>query len=115
MTGGQMAPTTLLGMKTATTPHGRDPQLHGYPFRAGEMICQLDGVCYYTRQSVHTPVGVRRAGKALRKAFENSMAGLGLSMVEFVATCSSGWKLSPVEANRWMDENMIPFYPLSAE
>jgi 2-oxoglutarate ferredoxin oxidoreductase subunit beta len=115
MTGGQMAPTTLLGMKTATTPQGRDAKLHGFPFKAGELISQLDGVCYFTRQSVHTPAAVRRAKKALRRAFDNSMEGKGLSFVEFVATCSSGWKLSPVEANRWMDENMMPFYPLSKE
>ncbi|GHV01084.1 2-oxoglutarate oxidoreductase [Bacteroidia bacterium] len=115
MTGGQMAPTTLLGMKTVTTPNGRDAKLHGYPFKVGEMISQLEGVCYFTRQSVHTAAGVRRARKALRRAFELSMEGRGLSFVEFVGTCSSGWKMSAVEANKWLDENMLPFYPLSAE
>ncbi|MBP3355781.1 MAG: 2-oxoglutarate oxidoreductase [Rikenellaceae bacterium] len=112
MTGGQMAPTTLLGMKTATTPYGRDPKLHGYPYKIADMMAHLDGVCYITRQSVHTPVNVRKAKKALRKAFENAMAGKGLSLVEFVATCNSGWKQSPVASNRWMEENMLPFYPL---
>ena len=105
MTGGQMAPTTLIGMKTATTPYGRDPKLHGYPYRIATMIAQLEGVCYVTRQSVHTPA-------AVRKAFENSMAGKGTSFVEFVATCNSGWKQTPVEANKWLEENMLPFYPV---
>lgn len=112
MTGGQMAPTTLLGQRTATTPQGRDAAQHGYPFKVGDMLAQLDGVCYVTRQSVHTPASVRRAKKALRKAFENSMQQKGLSFVEFVSTCSSGWKMTPVEANRWLDEHMLPVYPL---
>jgi 2-oxoglutarate ferredoxin oxidoreductase subunit beta len=112
MTGGQMAPTTLLGMKTATCPYGRDPQLHGYPYKVADFVCQLPGVCYVTRQSVHTPAAVRKAKKAIRKALENSMAGKGLSFVEFVATCNSGWKMSPVAANKWMEENLIAEYPL---
>ena len=112
MTGGQMAPTTLIGMKTATTPYGRDPKLHGYPYRIATMVAQLEGVCYVTRQSVHTPAAVRKAKRAIRKAFENSMAGKGLSFVEFVATCNSGWKQTPVEANKWLEENMLPFYPV---
>ena len=112
MTGGQMAPTTLLGMKTATTPYGRDPRLNGYPYKISDMLCHLDGVCYVTRQSVHKPANVRKCKKAIRKAFENSLAGNGYSMVEVVATCSSGWKLTPVEANKWMEENLLPVYPL---
>lgn len=112
MTGGQMAPTTLLGMKTATTPYGRDPRLNGYPYKIAEMMAHLDGATYITRQSVHTPANVRKCKKAIRKAFENSMAGNGFSLVEVVATCNSGWKLSPVAANRWLEENMLPFYPL---
>ena len=111
MTGGQMAPTTLLGMKTATTPYGRDPRLNGYPYKIADMLAHLDGVCYLTRQSVHTPANVRKCKRALRKAFENAMAGKGFSMVEVVSTCNSGWKLSPVKANEWLEENMIPFYP----
>ncbi len=112
MTGGQMAPTTLLGMKTATTPYGRDPRLNGYPYKIADMLAHLDGVCYITRQSVHTPANVRKCKKALRKAFENAMAGKGFSMVEVVSTCNSGWKLSPVQANEWLERNMLPFYPL---
>jgi 2-oxoglutarate ferredoxin oxidoreductase subunit beta len=112
MTGGQMAPTTLLGMKTATTPYGRDPRLNGYPYKISDMLCHLDGVCYVTRQSVHKPANVRKCKAAIRKAFENAMAGKGFSLVEVVSTCNSGWKLSPVAANKWMEENMLPFYEL---
>ncbi len=112
MTGGQMAPTTLLGMKTATTPQGRDKRLNGYPYKIAEMMAHLDGATYITRQSVHTAAGVRKCKKAIRKAFENSLAGNGFSLVEVVATCSSGWKLTPTAANTWLAENMLPFYPL---
>ena len=112
MTGGQMAPTTLIGMKTATSPYGRDPKIHGFPYKIADMIAPLPGVCYVTRQSVHTPASVRKAKKAIRKAFENAMAGKGLSFVEVVSTCNSGWKMSPVDANKWMEENLVPFYPL---
>ena len=112
MTGGQLAPTTLLGPKTATTPYGRRVDLNGYPLAISPLIAQLDGSCYVTRQSVHTPAAVRKAKAAIRKAFENSMAGKGTSLVEIVATCNSGWKLSPVEANKWMEENMFTKYPL---
>ena len=112
MTGGQMAPTTLVGMKTATSPYGRDPKIHGFPYKIADMIAPLPGVCYVTRQSVHTPAAVRQAMKAIRKAFENALAGKGLSFVEMVSTCNSGWKMSPVDANKWMEENLVPFYPL---
>ena len=112
MTGGQMAPTTLVGMKTATSPYGRDPKIHGFPYKIADMIAPLPGVCYVTRQSVHTPAAVRKAKKAIRKAFENALAGKGLSFVEMVSTCNSGWKMSPVDANKWMEEDLVPFYPL---
>lgn len=112
MTGGQMSPTTLIGQKTATTPQGRDVNLHGYPFKISEMAAMLGGTCYVTRQAVNSPANVRRAKKALRKAFEKPMKGEGLAMVEFVSTCNSGWKMSPVAANQWMEENMFPVYPL---
>ncbi|MDY6205916.1 thiamine pyrophosphate-dependent enzyme [Bacteroides heparinolyticus] len=110
MTGGQMAPTTLLGQKTATCPYGRDPELHGYPLKFSEIAAQLQGTCYVTRQSVETVASIRKAKKALRKAFDASMAGKGSCLVEFVATCNSGWKLTPGQANEWMKENMFPFY-----
>ena len=112
MTGGQMAPTTLVGMKTATCPYGRDPQLHGYPLRISDIAAQLEGTAYVTRQSVETVAAVRKAKKALRKAFENSMNGKGSNLVEFVATCSSGWKMTPANANKWMEENLCEYYKL---
>ncbi len=112
MTGGQMSPTTLLGQKTATTPYGRDSRLNGFPYKIAEMLVHLDGATYITRQSVHTPANVRKCKKAIRRAFENSLAGNGYSMVEVVSTCSSGWKMSPVDSNRWLEENMLPHYPL---
>lgn len=111
MTGGQMAPTTLLGQKTSTCPYGRDPELHGYPLKMTEIAAQLDGTCYVTRQSVDTVASVRAAKKAIRKAFESSMAGKGSSLVEIVSTCSSGWKLTPVKANEWLREHMLAYYP----
>ena len=112
MTGGQMAPTTLLGQKTSTTPYGRDAKLNGYPMKITELIAQLEGTCYVTRQSAHNPAAVRKLKKAVRKAFENSMMEKGTSFVEIVSTCNSGWKLTPVQANKWMEENMFPFYQL---
>ena len=99
MTGGQMAPTTLEGM-------------NGYPLKIGDLLAQLEGTCLVTRQSVQTAAAVRKAKKMLRKAFENAMAGKGTSVVEFVSTCSSGWKMTPEKANKWMEANMFPFYPL---
>ena len=111
MTGGQMAPTTLVGMKTATCPYGRDPEIHGYPLKMTEIAATLTGTAYVTRQSVQSVAAIRKAKKAIRKAFEASMKGLGSSLVEIVATCNSGWKLSPVKANEWMKENMFANYP----
>ena len=110
MTGGQMAPTTLVGMKTATCPYGRDPLIHGFPLKITELAAQLEGTAYVTRQSVHNPAAIRKAKKALRHAFENSMQGKGSNLIEFVATCSSGWKMSPVKANEWTEEHMFDFY-----
>lgn len=112
MTGGQMAPTTLNGMKTSTCPNGRDVNMNGYPLKISELLAQLDGTCYVTRQCVHTPAGVKKTKKAIRKAFDNSMMSKGTSIVEIVSSCNSGWKMSPVEANKWMEENMFPYYPL---
>lgn len=112
MTGGQMAPTTLEGMKASTCPLGRDIALNGYPLRITEMLAQLEGTCYVTRQSVHTASSVKKTKRAIRKAFENSMEGKGTSVVEVVSSCNSGWKMSPYDANVWMEENMFKFYPL---
>lgn len=112
MTGGQMAPTTLEGMVTSTTPYGRRADLNGYPLRITDLLIHLDGTCYVTRQSVHTAAAVRKAKKAIRKAFENSMKGIGTSVVEIVSTCSSGWKMTPEKANDWMAEHMFEKYPI---
>lgn len=112
MTGGQMAPTTLEGMKTSTTPYGRRVDLNGYPLRITDIAAQLDGTCYVTRQAVHTPAAVRKAKAAIRQAFKNSMEGRGTSFVEIVSTCSSGWKMTPEAANKWMEEHMFEKYPL---
>jgi len=112
MTGGQMAPTTLIGMSTATSPYGREANIHGYPLKITELIAQLPGVAFVTRQSVHTPAAVRKAKKAIRKGFENQTKKIGVSFIEIVGTCSSGWKISPVESNKWMEEHMFKFYPL---
>jgi len=112
MTGGQMAPTTLMGMKTATCPYGRQADLHGFPLHLSDIAATLEGTCYVTRQAVDTVAHIHSAKRALRQAFENALAHRGASLVEIVSTCSSGWKMSPVKANQWMEENMVPYYPL---
>lgn len=112
MTGGQMAPTTLEGMSTSTSPYGRDIIHTGHPLKITELIAQLPGTCYVTRQSGHSPAAVRKLKKAIRKAFENTGKKKGTSFVEVVSTCNSGWKMTPVKANEWMVENMFPFYQL---
>ncbi len=112
MTGGQMAPTTLEGMVTATSPQGRQHELMGYPLNITELLIKLDGTRYVTRQSVHTSAAVKKAKKAIRKAFEYSAEGKGTSIVEIVSTCNSGWKMTPDGANKWMVENMFPSYPI---
>ena len=112
MTGGQMAPTTLEGMKSSTSPAGRDIPRNGYPLNITNLLAQLEGTCYVTRQSVHTVASVRKCKKAIQKGFENSMQNKGTSVIEIVSTCSSGWKLNPVESNKWMVENMFPAYPM---
>lgn len=112
MTGGQMAPTTLPGMRSSTSPYGRDVETMGNPLKMTELVAQLPGTCFVTRQSVHTPANVRKAKKALRKAFELQMQNKGTSFVEIVSNCNSGWKMTPVQSNQWMEENMFPYYPL---
>lgn len=112
MTGGQMAPTTLKGMKSSTSPNGRDIQRNGNPLNITNLLAQLDGTCYVTRQAVHTVGAVKKCKKAIQKAFENSMQNKGTSIVEVVSTCSSGWKMTPADSNKWMVENMFPAYPM---
>jgi 2-oxoglutarate ferredoxin oxidoreductase subunit beta len=112
MTGGQMAPTTLPDMKTSTSPRGRDIKSMGYPLNIIEMIARLDGVHYAARHAVHTAAAVRKTKRAIRTAFENQKLNKGTSFIEVVSNCNSGWKMNPVQANQWMEENMFPYYPL---
>ena len=112
MTGGQMAPTTLEGMRSSTSPYGRDISMMGNPLKMTELVAQLPGTCYVTRQAVHTPSNVRKTKKAVRKALEYQQKNMGTSFIEIVSNCNSGWKMAPVEANNWMVENMFPFFPL---
>ena len=112
MTGGQMAPTTLPGMKSSTSPYGRDVQMMGNPLKITELVAQLPGTCFVTRQAVHTPSTVRRAKRAIRLAFEYQSKNMGLSFIEIVSNCNSGWKMTPRQSNEWMEANMLPFYPL---
>jgi 2-oxoglutarate ferredoxin oxidoreductase subunit beta len=112
MTGGQMAPTTLAGMKSSTSPYGRVVETMGYPLKITEMVAMLPGVAYATRQAVHEAKHIRKAKKAIRKAFENQRDNKGTSIVEIVSNCNSGWKMSPVESNKWLDKNMLEYFPL---
>jgi 2-oxoglutarate ferredoxin oxidoreductase subunit beta len=112
MTGGQMAPTTLPGMKTTSSPTGRDVELAGFPIRMAEILATLDGVGYVVRRSLHDPRHIRQAKKAIRLAFETQERGLGFSMVELLSSCPTNWKISPNEALQFIAEQMIPVFPL---
>jgi 2-oxoglutarate ferredoxin oxidoreductase subunit beta len=112
MTGGQMAPTTLPGQKTTSSPHGRDVEQMGFPIRTAEMLATLQGAGYIVRRSLHNPKSIRQAKKAMRLAFEAQVRGLGFSLVELLSTCPTNWGLSPVEALRFVEERMLPYYPL---
>lgn len=112
MTGGQMAPTTLIGQKTTTSPEGRDRNHAGMPMRMSEMLSTLDGPSYIERVSVHNPGNIRKAKKSIKKAFQNQIDAKGFSMIEVLSTCPTNWGLTPKEALDWVEENMIPYYPL---
>ncbi len=112
MTGGQMAPTTLPGQKTTSCPYGRDVEQMGFPIRMAELLATLDGAGYVTRRSLHDPKNIRQAKKAIRMAFEAQVRGLGFSMVELLSSCPTNWGMTPLEALRWMEERMIPIFPL---
>ena len=112
MTGGQMAPTTLVGQKTTTSPYGRDKETCGSPMRVSEMLATLEGSAYIARVALNNNANIIKAKKAVRAAFECQMAGKGFSMVEFLSTCPTNWGLDPLEAMKWLEENMIPYYPL---
>lgn len=112
MTGGQMAPTTLEKMTTTTTPYGRDPALEGYPIRISEMLALLKGAVYIERTAVNSPAHIQRTKRAIRKAFQAQLDGLGFSLVEVLSPCPTNWKMTPVEAWRWVDEVMSKEFPL---
>jgi 2-oxoglutarate ferredoxin oxidoreductase subunit beta len=112
MTGGQMAPTTLPGQKTTSSPSGRDVELHGFPLRMCEILSQMDGAAYIVRRSLHNVANIRKAKKALRTAFDVQKKGLGFSMVELLSSCPTNWGISAEDALGWIESNMIPMYPL---
>ena len=112
MTGGQMAPTSLPNQVTQTSPYGRDVSTAGYPVRVCELLSSLDGPAYLERVTVDTPKHVRQAKRAIKKAFQNQIDGIGYSLVEVVSTCPTNWGLTPQDSFAWMRENMLPYYPL---
>lgn len=112
MTGGQMAPTTLPGQVTQTTPYGRDPKVNGFPVKMCEMLSALDGVALAQRVAVNSVPHIKEAKKAIRKAFENAKAGLGFSIVEILSSCPTNWGMTPVDALKRIEDEMIPYFPL---
>jgi len=112
MTAGQMAPTTLIGQKTTTTPNGRTPEKAGYPIRVCEMLAPLEGARYIARVSVSSPKNVIQAKKAIKKAFEMQIKGLGFSLVEVLSQCPTNWHMTPVESVKWVDDAMASYFPL---
>lgn len=115
MTGGQMAPTTLVGQVTTTSPKGRDASLVGYPIKVAEMLSTIEGATYIERVSAHDVKHIRQAKKAIKKAFTYQLEKKGFSLVEVLATCSTNWGMSPVESLKWLENNMIPQYPLGVK
>lgn len=112
MTGGQMAPTSVLGQQTATSPTGRTSNLQGAPIRVSELLATLDGPSYIERVSTHDVANINKAKKAIKKAFQSQKEGLGFSMIEILSTCPTNWGLDPVESLQWVKEEMVPIYPL---
>jgi 2-oxoglutarate ferredoxin oxidoreductase subunit beta len=112
MTGGQMAPTTLSGQKTTTTPYGRDVSLDGYPIKMSEMLALTRGAVYIERTAVSSPANIRKTKKAIRKAFQAQIDGLGYSLVEILSACPTNWKMSPLESWQWIEEEMTKEFPL---
>ncbi len=112
MTGGQMAPTTLPGQKTTSSPCGRDVETMGMPLRMSEIIAGLPGAAYVVRRSLHNPREILKAKKAIRQAFEVQLAGQGFALVELLSSCPTNWGISPADSLKWIEENMLPYYPL---
>lgn len=115
MTGGQMAPTTLVGQVTTTSPYGRDPEHCGKPLRMSEMLATIDGAYYIERVSLHDVPNIIKAKKAIKKAFEYQMQGKGFTLIELLSTCPTNWGMTPEKAVDWLEENMIPYYPLGVK
>ena len=115
MTGGQMAPTTLLGQRATTCIGGRDPKVSGYPIRVSEMLATLAGPAYIERVALSQPKYIMQAKAAIKKAFKNQVDKKGFSFVEVLSTCPTNWGMRPVDALKWVDENMIPYYPLGVK
>ena len=112
MTGGQMAPTTLPGMVTSSSPYGRDVQIAGFPLRVCEMVAQIDGAAYVVRRTAINPKEIRRLKTAVRNAFRVQMAGLGYSLIEILSNCPTNWGMAPAESLKFVEEKMLPYYPL---
>ncbi|MBQ1946814.1 MAG: 2-oxoglutarate oxidoreductase [Clostridia bacterium] len=112
MTGGQMAPTSLPGQVTQTSPYGRDPKTVGYPVKVCELLSNVDGATYLERVAVNNVKNVRAAKKAILKAFRNQIEGKGFSLIEVISTCPTNWGMTPQKATEWVDSHMIPYYPL---
>jgi 2-oxoglutarate ferredoxin oxidoreductase subunit beta len=112
MTGGQMAPTTLVGQKTTTSPYGRDEATTGKPIKMSELLATIDGAKFVERVAVNTPANIRKAKKAIKEAFKVQLEGKGFGIVEVLSTCPTNWGLTPVEAMKWLEKDMIPYYPL---
>lgn len=112
MTGGQMAPTTLPGQVTQTSPYGRDVNIAGYPVKVCELLSNVDGAAYVERVAVNNVKNINKAKKAIKKAFQNQIDGKGFSLVEVLSTCPTNWGLTPDKALGWLEENMMPYYPL---
>jgi 2-oxoglutarate ferredoxin oxidoreductase subunit beta len=115
MTGGQMAPTTMIGQKTTTSPYGRDEAHCGKPIRVSEMLATIEGAAYISRVSVHDVGNINKAKKSIRKAFETQVEGKGFSLVEVLSTCPTNWGLTPQESLEWVKDTMIPYYPLGVK
>ena len=112
MTGGQMAPTTLLGQRSTTCPTGRDAAVNGYPIRVCEMLATLDGPSYIERVAPTSAAGLVKTKKAIKRSFENQIAGKGFALVEILCNCPTQWRMTPIDSLKWIDENMVPIYPL---
>jgi 2-oxoglutarate ferredoxin oxidoreductase subunit beta len=112
MTGGQMAPTTLPGQKTTSSPNGRDVEMSGFPIKMSELLAQMQGSTFIARRSLHNPTEIRKAKKAIKQAFENQINGFGFSMVELLSSCPTNWDIQPRDALKWIETQMVPVYPL---